>query len=361
MHRRRPCPRIALAGLLAAAVSAAAGADDTPPLKVGVYELPGIVAVEGGRPVGIAVDFWREIADRLGLEATFVVEKDIATLLADTAAGRVDVMLGPLAVTEARERQIDFTHPLLTSGMRIAVPGREAKSWFAPLASVFSRELLGVALAILGLVIVTAHVLWFVERFRNARAFPPGYREGIREAIWWSISTVMTGGCDNKSIETTAGRLVAIVWILGGIAAIATLTGTIAAKLTAEQVTGSIHGPRDLAGRMVGIMENSVSAQAVRARGGSVLSYPRLQDALAAARLGEVEAVVHENHILQALLQEPENVSFRLVGPIFDTYDFAMAVPPGSPLRETLSTAILAAREDGSLARIIERSFGRQD
>jgi ABC-type amino acid transport substrate-binding protein len=36
-------------------------------------------------------------------------------------------------------------------------------------------------------------------------------------------------------------------------------------------------------------------------------------------------------------------------------------VPPGSPLRETLSTAILAAREDGSLARIMERAFGRQD
>ncbi|MFM7136751.1 MAG: transporter substrate-binding domain-containing protein [Planctomycetota bacterium] len=360
MHRPRLCERPVLAGLLAVAASSAAGADG-PPLKVGVYELPGIVSLEAGRPSGVAVDFWREIADRLGLESTFIVEKDIATLMADTAAGRIDVLLGPLAVTEAREKEIDFTHPLLTSGMRIAVPGREARSWFAPLASVFSRELLAVALAILGLVVVTAHVLWFVERFRNDRAFPRGYREGIREAIWWSISTVMTGGCDNKSIETTAGRVVAIVWILGGIAAIATLTCTIAAKLTAEQVTGSIHGPRDLAGRMVGVMESAVSAQAVRARGGSVLSYPRLQDALDAARRGEVDAVVHENHIMQALLAVPENASFRLVGPIFDTYDFAMGVPPGSPLRETLATAILAAREDGSLKRIIERSFGREE
>lgn len=359
MDRPRPCSATLLVVLLVVA-SAAAGADPAP-LKVGVYELPGVLALEGGRPVGVAIDLWREIADRLGLEATFVVEKDIATLMADTAAGRIDVMLGPLAVTEARERQIDFTHPLLTSGMRIAVPGREARSWLAPLVSVFSRELFGVALAIPALVIVTAHVLWFVERFRNDRAFPRGYRAGIREAIWWSISTVMTGGCDNKSIETTAGRVVAIVWILGGIAAIATLTGTIAAKLTAEQVTGSIHGPRDLAGRMVGVMENSVSAQAVRSRGGSVLAYPKLQDALAAAQLGEVEAVVHENHIMQALLQEPRNASFRLVGPVFDTYDFAMAVPPGSPLRETLSTVILAAREDGALKRIIERSFGWED
>jgi len=351
---------VALAALIVVAASAVDGADD-PPLRVGVYELPGICRVEGTRPVGISVDFWREVADRLGIESTFVVEKDVASLIADTATGRIDVMLGPLAVTEARERQIDFTQPLLTSGMRIAVPGREARSWFAPLVSVLSRELLGIACAIVGLVIVTAHVLWFVERARNPQAFPPGYRAGIREAIWWSISTVMTGGCDNKPIETTAGRAVAIVWILGGIAAIATLTGTIAAKLTAEQVTGSIHGPRDLAGRMVGVMTDSVAVQAVKSRGGSVLSYPRLQDALAAARLGEVEAVVHENHILQALLGEPGHAAMRLVGPIFDTYDFAMAVPPGSALRETLSTAILAAREDGSLTRIIERSFGKQD
>ena len=86
MHRSRHLLATALAGLLAGTACAAAAAEGQP-LKVGVYELPGIVSLEGGRPVGIAIDFWREIADRLGLEATFVVEKDIATLMAARRCG----------------------------------------------------------------------------------------------------------------------------------------------------------------------------------------------------------------------------------------------------------------------------------
>lgn len=342
------------AGLLATAAAAE-------PLTVGVYELPGVVDFKRERPTGVVVDIWDEVARRSGLDSRFVREEDIATLLADTAAGKVDVLLGPMAVTEARERQVDFTQPVMTSGMRIAVPGRSGRPWLAPLLSLLSRELLAVAISIVGLVILTAHVLWFAERFRNPAAFPVSYRKGVWEAIWWSISTVITGGCENKPIDTTAGRAVAVLWMLGGVAAVATLTGTIAAKLTAEQVAGSIGGPRDLAGRVVGVMEDSVAAQSVRARGGSVLVFPRLIDALAAANLGEVEAVVHENHLLQLMLGQSEYASFRLVGPLFDPYDFALAVPPGSPLREQLSTTILAAREDGTIGRLMDGALGKHD
>lgn len=356
----RPClPMLAAAvATLLAAAGPAAGAET---LTVGVCELPGIVQMQGDRPTGVVADVWDEIAGRLGVESRFVAEPDVAKLVSDTASGRIDVMLGPLAVTEARERQVDFTQPILTSGMRIAVPGETGRWWLAPLAPLFSREMLALGLAIVGLVIVSAHVLWAVERYRNPAAFPVGYREGVWEAIWWSISTVMTGGCENKPIVTTAGRAVTLLWTIGGIALVAMLTGTIAARLTAEQLAGAIHGPRDLQGRVVGVMTDSVAAQSVRARGGSLMSFPRLLDALAASRSGQVDAVVHENHTLQVMLARPENASLRLVGPIFDPYDFALAVPPGNPLRERLSTAILAAREDGAITRILERQLGKQE
>ena len=347
-----------------AAVTSAATDDQAPlakPLLVGAYEFQGVIQFDGDQATGLAVDIWNEVARRLRLETRFVQEKDIPTLLADTAAGRVDVLLGPLAVTEAREKQVDFTHPVMTSGMRIAVIEKTRLSWLAPLLSLLSRELLAVAAAVVGLVIVTAHLLWFVERFRNPDAFPTGYLAGVWEAIWWSISTVMTGGCEDKPIQTTPGRIIALVWMVGGIALVATLTGTIAAKLTAEQMTGSIHGPLDLAGRSIGVMSEAVSAQSVRSRGGSVIAYPKLSDALDAAASGEVEAVVHENHLLQATAGLQKQARFRLVGPVFDPYDFALAVPPGSPLREKLSTTILAMREDGTLDGLMEKVFGKHD
>lgn len=354
--------RSLIAACLLAAASAAAADPQT--VKVGVYELPGVIRFgtsDGERPEGLAIELWDEIARRLDLESEFVQEKDIASLVADTSAGRVDVLLGPLAVTEAREKQVDFTHAVMTSGMRIALMDRRDWAWVSPLLSLLSKEMLAVAATIVGLVIVAAHLMWFVERFRNPDAFPSGYVEGVWEAIWWSVSTVMTGGCENKPIQTTPGRIIALIWMVGGITLVATLTGTIAAKLTAAQAAGSIRGPLDLAGRVVGVMDEAVSAQSVKARGGSVIAYPRLPDALDAAASGQVDAVVHENHLLQALLGRPEYARFRLVGPVFDTFDFALAVPPGSPLRERLSTTILAMREDGTIDALLEKTFGKHD
>jgi ABC-type amino acid transport substrate-binding protein len=363
---RVPCSLVVTAVLTVAGCVACQRviAEDASPanaVRVGVFDLSGIVQLDGENATGLAADIWSEVARRLGLRTQFVREKDIPTLIADTAAGRVDVLLGPLAVTESRERQVDFTHPLMTSGMRIAVLEKKRSEWLDAVASLLSKEMLVVAAGVVGLVIVTAHLLWFVERFRNPGAFPTGYREGVWEAIWWSVSTVMTGGCEDKPINTTPGRIIASIWMVGGITLVATLTGSIAATLTAERITGSIHGPLDLAGRTIGVMSEAVSAQSVRSRGGSVIAYPKLSDALDAAASGEVEAVVHENHLLQAIVGRPEYSAFRLVGPVFDTYDFSMAVPPGSPLRERLSTTILAMREDGTLDALMEKVFGKHD
>ena len=74
MRRIRHLRATALAVLLAVAASVAAA--EGRPLKVGVYELPGIVSLEEGRPVGVAIDFWREIADRLGLGASGTLRHD---------------------------------------------------------------------------------------------------------------------------------------------------------------------------------------------------------------------------------------------------------------------------------------------
>jgi ABC-type amino acid transport substrate-binding protein len=51
----------------------------------------------------------------------------------------------------------------------------------------------------------------------------------------------------------------------------------------------------------------------------------------------------------------------RLVGPIFESFDYGLGLPNGSPLREPLNTAILQMREDGTFERIREQWLGRHD
>jgi polar amino acid transport system substrate-binding protein len=133
------------------------------------------------------------------------------------------------------------------------------------------------------------------------------------------------------------------------------------ATMTAERVAGTIHGPRDLAGRTVGCQRANVSIQSSQEYGAIVQEFPTTREALDALALGMVDAVVDENLSLQFLLNDPNRRGIRIVGRMFDAFDYGLALPSGSPLREELNTAILRMREDGTLDRIKEKWLGRHD
>jgi polar amino acid transport system substrate-binding protein len=46
---------------------------------------------------------------------------------------------------------------------------------------------------------------------------------------------------------------------------------------------------------------------------------------------------------------------------LFDEFDFGIALPNGSPIREDLNTAILRMREAGDIERIKDRWIGTHD
>ena len=155
--------------------------------------------------------------------------------------------------------------------------------------------------------------------------------------------------------------MLAFAWMIGGIVLLASFTSVLTATMTAESVAGTIRGPRDLAGRTVGCQEAAVSIQSVKQRGGIPQEYPNLNEAIDALELGMVEAVVSENQQLMYLVSQPNRRNLRLVGPMFESFDYGIGLPSGSQLREDLNTAILRMREDGTLARLIERRLGRHE
>ena len=72
----------------------------------------------------------------------------------------------------------------------------------------------------------------------------------------------------------------------------------------------------------------------------------------------ECEALVSESHTLMLALHTSEANDLRLIPGVFDSFDFALALPQGSTLREPLNNAILQMREAGQLDEIKERWFG---
>lgn len=330
-------------------------------LRVAVAPIATAVEFSGDKPYGAMIDIWEELARRLGVSTDYVRKSTFVELMTAATAGEVDVSLGPLAITEERERTLDLTHPIFHSGLRLAVRQKNDTGFLAAIRSLLSWKLLGLAAVVLALAILSGHLLWWAERSHNPRSFPPEYPRGVIESIWWIASTIVTGGCDDKHVDGPVGRLIAFAWMIGGIGLLAAFTSVLTATMTAEQVTGVIHGPRDLAGRTVGCQTASVAAACVAQRGGIVREYPTVRDALDALSLGMVEAVAGENESLMFMIKQMGGNRLTVVGPIFESFDFGIALPNGSPLREELNTAILQMREDGTRERIREKWLGKHD
>ena len=349
----------AIAAWMAASGPDAAAASK--PLRVGVTPIASIVDWKGEQPDGAMLAIWEELARRIGAETEYVRFDTIADLMAAAHDRTIDVALGPLAITEERERMLDLTHPVFHSGMRIAVRQKNDGGLLQAARSMLSWQLLELLAGVLALALVSGHLLWWFERRHNPRSFPPEYPRGVVEAMWWIASTIITGGCDDKHVDGPLGRILAFTWMVGGIGLIAAFTSVLTATMTAERVTGVIHGPRDLSGRLVGVQRAAVTIGCVRQRGGIPQEYATLRDAIQALDLGMVEAVVGETETLSYIINEVGRGRLRIVGPLFDEFDFGIAMPNGSPIRETLNTAILRMREEGAIARIKDRWIGKHD
>ena len=350
-----------LLGMTPVAGAAEPAANGPPTLRVGAAPMIAAVEWTGDRPSGVMIDTWANLADRLDVRTEYVriaTPGDLCDALLD---GRVDVALGPLAITEEREKKFDLTHPLFHSGLRVAVRQRTSTGILAALGSLLSWRLVQLLAAVVGLVLLSGHLLWWFERDGNERSFPRAYPRGVWEAIWWIASVIVTGGCDDKHVDSPRGRGIAFLWMIGGIGLIATFTSLLTATMTAERVAGTIRGPRDLVGRTVGCQRRSPMADTMRQRGAVVAEYDTLRAAADALALGMVEAVVGEHQQMMVLVTEGKHPGIALVGPLFESFDCGLGLPPGSPLRERLNAAVLGIREDGSFDRIRDRWLGRHD
>ncbi len=352
---------MAAVGLAVAILAAGSGAAGAERVRVGVTNVGVTLQVIDGTPSGASIALWEDLRGRLGIEDEYVVFPSINAAMDAAAAGAVDLFLGPIAITRESEARLDFSHAVLHSGMRIAVRGVEPESWLGPLDILLSAEVLRLLAILTALTVIVGHLLWLFERRGNERSFPRHWPRGAWEGTWWGISTLLTGGCDDKHVDGLPGRVLALVWMIVGIGLVALFTGSLAATLTAERISGTIHGPRDLAGRVVATQAGGAASAAVRARAGVPKEFNTLDEAFAAADDGEVEAVVAENFTLRHAIARPSRADYRLVGPVFESLDVGIALAPGSPLRERLNAAILTMREDGAIESLVDRWLGGRE
>ena len=338
-------------GFLALAGAASAAPLESPRLpdrvwRVGVFEAPPYaMRSENGEWRGLIVDLWKEVASELSLQYRFG-EAPLDTILDDLAHGRLDVAVGPLAVTLERERTIDFSHAFLVQEMGIAVRrGGDEERWIGVARALATPTALRLYLGIVLMVFVAGTAVWLLERRRNPQ-FSGRPLQGMGSGFWWSGVTTVAVGYGDKVPITFWGRMTALLWMSVSLILITAFTAFVTAKLAVAEF-GRVTGPESLRRAIVGTVEGAAVGDYLRRERIRHRIYPSIPKALGGLRTGEVGAVVWDATILDYYVQKEPAGELEVLPQTFDSQILAFPLADGSPLRDPI---------DGALRRYLTQS-----
>lgn len=333
----------------AAATPAAAPAEEpAPPTKLVIAtKVAPPFAIKGsdGRWSGFSIELWERIAEELDAECVYR-ETDIPGMINGLEDETYDAGVAALTVTSEREEDIDFSHPFYTTGLGIAVRTEEHRYWLGLILSLFSWDFVKSLGGLLLVLFVVGLFVWLFERRRNAEQFGGSSIEGIGSGFWWSAVTMTTVGYGDKAPATLGGRIVGLVWMFVSVVTISGFTATIASALTVSQLGTSIEGPEDLPRVEVGTVARTTSAAYLDDRRIRFESFDTIEAGLEALERGDIDAMVYDKPILRYFVNRREEVDLRVLPISFERQDYAIGLPPGSPIREDVNRVLL--REIGS-------------
>lgn len=326
-------------------------------LTVSTRVVPPFVMRDGKEYSGFSIDLWNAIAQRLGANTEYVEDKTVKDILARVQKKQANVGIAAISITSEREKVLDFSQPMFDAGLQIMVRDRDGGDNTPGILQVFLSPAMRQALLIVTLlVLIPAHIVWFVERNHDGGIIEhSSYFPGIFKAVWWAAGTL--GAQADEMPRSALGRVVAIFWMFTGIAFVAYFTAIITASMTVQQLQGDIAGPNDLAGKRIATVAGSTSQKYLIERGLRVREFAQFSEAAKAVEGGRVRAVVFDAPVLLFYAANGGKNKVSVVGPVFRKESYGIAFPPGSPWRRRVNYALLQLKESGKYDEIYEKWF----
>jgi len=340
----------ALPALLAAQEPAA------PPKKLTVLVKPAkpFAFEKAGEVAGYSIDLWKRVAEEARLDYEFKSVATVPEVIDTLKAQHADVGLGAISITAEREMVVDFSYPYYKSGLQILVNSESTKSPFRAFLTLDIFKILGLLVVA---IVINAHILWFFERRKDSESFDANYCKGILNAMWWSVCFIITLGCENIAPTRVAGRLLAVVWMLAGVALYSYVTATLTTTMTKDALQSDIRTVSDLQGQPVGTVRGSSAARFLESNQISTKGYADVDAACHALEAGELKAVVYDAPLLKYYLSSNSNTKLRLVGDLFEKQDYGFALADKSPLRKEINRALLKLGEEGYFEELEKKWF----
>jgi ABC-type amino acid transport substrate-binding protein len=332
-------------GLIAGA--AVAQPESAGPLVVAVPEAPPF-AERGPDGVwdGLGVRLAEAVGQRLGRDVRFVAGGDSAL----ARLGEADLALAPM--TAAGEATADFAAPFYAARLGVArLPGDRMTD---VLGRLFSMTFFWITAGLAVLLLIVGAMMWGIERRHDTDDIHGGFR-GLWDGFWWAGVTMTTIGYGDTVPRSTAGRSLALLWMLVSMAVTASLTASIVSALGVGG-RGSLDLPEDLQGDRVGVVEGALAATVLREANVDARPFPDVAAGLAAVRADSLDAFAGSAPRLRAARSSGSGLRVESTGVEFERW--GLAVAPGSPLREPVARAVLDHVQSADWPGTVRRYVG---
>lgn len=330
-------------------------------LKVGISPFSPFVMVSGEKPAGVSIDTWQILAQELSIEYEFVKYKGVTDKLQGLKDGKIDIAIGGITITEAREELFDFTHPIHHTGLDILIPKTARTTFLGLVSSLFKGNKIVLFGGLLILIVISGHIIWIVERSskKTATSFHRKYFPGVFEGMYWALITASTIGYGDKVPKRWIGRILAAIIIIIFLPLFGFFIAQLSSDLTMQNLKANINGPEDLWGRRVAVVRGTTSYDYMKKGHADIDAYDKVEDTFEDLLNGSVDAVVYDAPNLLYYANDKGSGKVMVVGKLFELQDYGLALPQGSPLREEFNRAILLLIESDKLAQIRTKWFGK--
>ena len=315
----------------------------TAKLVVGAMHVPPFaIHTDDGQWSGLSVELVRQVTQTLGVEVEWrEYDYDLPGLVYAVEHGHLDAAIAALPMTVSTEEGVDFSHAYFRTGLGMAVRHRPLQPVWGIVSALVSWQFLVAIASLVSVLLGTGTLLWLLERRQNPQHFHPHFLRGIADGVWWAAVTMTTVGYGDKTPLTWPGRLVSLLWMFASIFVLAFFAAVLASAFTAVRLQPSFDGPADLAWARVAVVTGTSGEELLHSQGRQVRAYPFVIQACKALQRGEVEAVVYNKAILSYMIKDYGWKELSVLPHTLVVEDYAMILPSGSPLRESINRAVL--------------------
>ena len=282
---------------------------------------------------GLAVALWEVVAQRAGLTYDFVeVPQDCVR--GQLRRGAVDLWLSATPRTGSRDTT---AHSPIYFSSSMAVARRGGNSMVKVITGLFQPAFFQIVAGLSVLLLIIGTIIYLIERRANGEQFGGRPHEGIGAGFWWAGVTLTTIGYGDKAPATFWGRVVAMLWMLVGLAVSATLTAAIVALASGD--SAALKLPGDLRERRNVAVEHSSVVPFLERADVAFRTVPDVDAGIDAVEADSADVLVAPRMELEYYLDNRSADLEVQVSRLVPSY-YAIGFRPGLPQADTISTLV---------------------